>query len=142
VDESPKASGEPAQERMPSFAQIRSSVMRDLENLLNSRRRIFQPSSGYPELANSLFVYGVGDFTSQNPKSTTVQQQLRRDIEKTVTRFEPRLKNVQVHLEMGGQSHRQLRFRISAMLVVDPIREPISFDTYFDMNRTECVIPK
>lgn len=116
--------------------------MQDLEQLLNSRRRILQPATGYPEVINSLYAYGVADFTASNPKSIAVQQQLRRDIEKTIARFEPRLKNVRVHLETAGQSHRQLRFRITAMLVVEPISEPISFDTFFDMNRSECIISK
>ncbi|MDX9788461.1 MAG: type VI secretion system baseplate subunit TssE [Desulfobacterales bacterium] len=142
VDETPGVSGESVQDRVLSVAQIRASVMQDLEQLLNSRRRILQPATGYPEVINSLYAYGVADFTASNPKSIAVQQQLRRDIEKTIARFEPRLKNVRVHLETAGQSHRQLRFRITAMLVVEPISEPISFDTFFDMNRSECIISK
>lgn len=142
VDEAPGVSAESGRDQVLSVAQIKASVMRDLERLLNTRRRILQPVSGYPEVVNSLYAYGVADFTSSNPKSNVVQQQLRRDIERTIARFEPRLKNVRVHLENTGQTHRQLRFHITAMLVVEPISEPISFDTFFDMNRAECVVAK
>jgi type VI secretion system protein ImpF len=140
VDEAPGVSSEPVQDKMLSVAQIRSSVMRNLENLLNTRRQILQPESGFPETADSLYAYGVADFTSQNPNSSGVQQQLRRDIERAIARFEPRLRNVRVHLETTTHHQRQLRFHVTAMLVVEPINEPVSFDTYFDVNRSECVI--
>jgi type VI secretion system protein ImpF len=36
---------------------------------------------------------------------------------------------------MSTQSERNLRFRISALLVVDPVSEPVTFDTYLDVTR-------
>lgn len=142
IDEAPEAPGEPVQDRLLSFRQVKAAVMRDVEHLLNTRRIILQPIAGFNEVSNSLHAYGLGDFTAVNPKSPAVRQQLRRDIEKTISRFEPRLKNVRVHLETAAQNERQLRFRITAMLMADPITEPISFDTYFDVNRSECIISK
>ena len=64
-----------------------------------------------------------------------VRQQLSQQIERVISRFEPRLKNVKVNLEMSTQSERNLRFRISALLVVGPVSEPVTFDTYLDVTR-------
>ena len=142
MDDEPRVSHEPVQYRLLSIGQIKASVIRDLENLLNTRRQILAPPVAYREVNNSLFVYGLRDFTAQSPKSVSVRQQLRQDIEKTISRFEPRLKNVSIHLETPTQKERNLRFRISGLLVVEPVAEPVTFDTYFDANRGEYVISK
>ena len=83
----------------------------------------------FEELNKSVFVYGLQDYTAQNPRSPTAKQQLRLDVEQTIARFEPRLRNVTVHLEAPGPNERILRFRISALLVIDPVAEPVTFDT-------------
>lgn len=122
------------------ISQLKRQVVRDLENLLNTRRNILPPPQECPELSRSLFVYGLKDFTAENPASLLVRQQLRQDIERTVAQFEPRLKNVRVALDQEGGNERRLRFRINGLLVVEPISEPISFDTFFEMNRGLCTI--
>jgi len=142
IDNEPGVSREPVQYRLSNFAQAKASVIRDLEKLLNTKCSIYYPPPAYRELNNSLFVYGLRDFTSQNPKSQPVRQQLRQDIEKTIARFEPRLKNVTVRIETNAQSERNLRLRITGLLVLDPITEPVTFDTFFDINRGEYSIQK
>ncbi len=142
IDLDPGVSHESAQQRLVDIRQIKGSVVRDLEQLLNARRHIFPPSPALTETNNSLYVYGLGDFTSQNPRSPTVRQQLRQDIERTVARFEPRLRTVTVQFETRNPNERNLRFRITGMLVVDPVVEPVTFDTYFDINRSQYVITK
>jgi type VI secretion system protein ImpF len=135
IDLEPGVSREPVQYRFLSIGQAKISVARDLENLLNTKRSVLVPPIGCREVNSSLFVYGLQDFTSQNPKSPMVRQQLRQQIERVISRFEPRLKNVKVNLEMSTQSERNLRFRISALLVVGPVSEPVTFDTYLDVTR-------
>jgi type VI secretion system protein ImpF len=142
VDHEPKISHEPVQYRLLSIAQIKASVIRDLENLLNTRRQILPLPAQYREVNNSVFVYGLRDFTSKSPKNVAVRQQLRQDIEKAISRFEPRLKNVTVHIEVLSEKERNLRFRINGLLVVEPVAEPVSFDTYFDVNRGQYIISK
>jgi len=140
IDLEPGVSHEPVQQRTFDLRQIKAAVVRDLENLLNTRRHILAPPAALTEVNNSLLVYGLGDFTSQNPRSPSVKQQLRQDIEKTLSRFEPRLRNVSVQFEAPHPNERNLRFRIIGMLVVDPIREPVTFDTLFDINRSQVTI--
>jgi len=142
VDEEPEVSHEPAHRRFVSLTQIKASVIRDLENLMNTRRTILMPAEGHRELSSSVFVYGLEDYTAQNPKSPTARQQLRFDVERTIALFEPRLRNVSVRLDSPDPNERNLRFRITALLVADPVTEPVAFDTYFDVNRGEYFITK
>ncbi len=142
IDREPDVSHEPVQHRLLGIGQIKASVVRDMENLLNTRRNIFPIPAEYAELNKSLFVYGLRDFTSKDPRNQSVKQQLRNDVEKTISRFERRLKNITVHIEVSDRNERTIRFRITGLLVADPVTEPVSFDTYFDINRGEYVIAK
>ena len=141
LDHDPKVASEPVRDRF-SVRQIKDAVIRDLEYLLNTRRQILVPSPEYREVHNSLYMYGLQDFTLKNPANTMVKQKLRQVIERTISRFEPRLKNVTVKIDAPGQNARDLRFRITAMLVIEPISEPVIFDTYFDVSRGEYKINK
>ena len=141
IDDAPGDSREPVQEHF-LVGQIRDTVARDLENLLNARRHILVPPVSYREVNNSLFVYGLPDYTSRNPGNVSVRSQLRLEIEKTISRFEPRLKNVAVHIDSRAATTRDLGFRITAVLVVNPITEPVAFDTSFDLNRSKYSILK
>ena len=142
IDLEPGVSREPVQYRLLTIGRAKASVVRDLENLLNTKRSVLAPPAAFREVNNSVFVYGLQDFTSQNPRSPMVRQQLRQQIERIISRFEPRLKNVKVNLEMAAQNERNLRFRITAMLVAEPLAEPVVFDTFFDVGRGEYVIAK
>ena len=139
IDNDPDLSKETAQDRYLDIRQIKAQVVRDLENLLNTRRHIFDPPDGFKEVNESLFTYGVNDFTSQNPGNISVRKSIKQDMEKVIARFEPRLKNVSVVVE-GDSMINSLRFRINAMLVVEPESEPVSFDTFFDINRGEYAV--
>jgi len=115
-------------------------VGRDLENLLNTKNYASSICSEYRELNSSIFVYGMPDFTSANPKSPSVRNKLRRELEKAIAQFEPRLRNVTVRVEDQGTDERNLRFKINALLFLDPAVEPVTFDTFFDVNRCEYSI--
>ncbi|MBF0394310.1 MAG: type VI secretion system baseplate subunit TssE [Alphaproteobacteria bacterium] len=117
----------------PSLAALRRNVRRDLETLLNTRRRFLSVPRGLTAVADSMVVYGIPDFSSVNLGSPREQERLRGEIEKAVRRFEPRLERVRVGLQPardGGS--RVLRLRIEAFLKVGPATEPISFDSVID----------
>lgn len=140
IDREPQLSSESVQYRLLNFSQIKAAVIRDLENLLNTKSQIMPVPAAYKEVNDSVFVYGLSDFTSHNPKSPSVRQVLRQNMEKTIVKFEPRLKNVNVQIEAPNEEVRTIRLRISALLVLDPVAEPVTFDTYFDINRGEYSI--
>ncbi|HDP24284.1 MAG TPA: type VI secretion system baseplate subunit TssE [Deltaproteobacteria bacterium] len=141
IDDDPEVTHEPVQYRMLNIRQVKASVIRDLENLLNTRRHIDPPPIEFAELNRSVLTYGIEDFTALNSRSLAVQKFLRQDIERTIARFEPRLRNVKLQLEPDKQGHG-IRFKINAMLVIEPEKEPVQFDTFFDPNRGEYVISR
>ncbi|MBC2713415.1 MAG: type VI secretion system baseplate subunit TssE [Desulfosarcina sp.] len=142
VDHEPVKSQEPVQYRLMGMREIRASVVRDLEHLLNTRQHIFIPPSEYREINNSVYVYGLRDFSSENPKNPFALRKIRQEIEQTISKFEPRLKNAKVHVEPATKGERALSFKITGILVVEPLSEPVAFDTYFDVKRAEYVISK
>ncbi len=142
IDLDPERSKEPEASWRVNLARIRGAVTRDLEFLLNTRRQILEPPPSFEEGERSVLAYGLRDFSSQNPASAAVRQQLRQEIERVIARFEPRLKNVLVRMEPPAEMQRNLRFRISALLVVDPIVEPVTFDTLLDVSRGQFVITR
>lgn len=123
--------------RQLSFNQARDAVGRDLENLLNTKNFQTGIPAAFTELNRSLLVYGLRDFTATNPQSRSVKAELLQDLERAITLFEPRLQNVTVSIDDADRHDRNLTFRISALLVVEPYVEPVRFDTLFDVNRGE-----
>lgn len=125
-----------------SKRQILESVIRDLENLLNTRCSPIELPGSFKQLKESLIRYGLGDFTTENPESSLVRQKLCMEIEKSIAMFEPRLKKVIVRIEKGNHKARRLFFRISGVLAMEPLEEPVAFDTFFDLNRRQYIIAR
>ena len=119
---------------------VRESVLRDLENLLNTRRSFHPVPEANGQVSASVFCYGVRDFVSQSPRNPSLRQSLRLEIERILIMFEPRLKNAVVQLDTRAGFQRNLCFRITALLFAEPVIAPITFDTRFDINSGACSI--
>lgn len=137
IDSEPGVSHEPVQFRLQDIRAAKASVIRDLENLLNTRKSSEEPPRDFRHLQDSLLVYGLRDFSALNPGSAATRQQMRKEIERMISQFEPRLRNVVVRLETETANDRVLHFRISAILIVEPLSEPVTFDTVLDVNRAQ-----
>jgi type VI secretion system protein ImpF len=81
------------------------------------------------EVTRSLAAYGLPDFTTASADNPEDRNKMRRQIEQTISIFEPRLRDVVVTVEPISNKERTLHFRIDANLVVDPAPEPVTFDT-------------
>ncbi len=141
IDDEPDVSTEPLHSRGVSMREVEKSLLRDLENLLNTRRNIMEPPAAYSELNRSLYTYGLRDYTAENPNNPMVIQDLRREIAQSVALFEPRLRNVVVQID-AGRERRELLFRISGTMVVESFAEPVAFDIQLDPNRGEYLISR
>ncbi|HYL98385.1 MAG TPA: type VI secretion system baseplate subunit TssE [Blastocatellia bacterium] len=140
IDYEPKLSREPVASRYKSLRQLKQSVRRDLEWLLNTRQEITEISPDMKELRNSLAVYGLKDFSTENVKGQKGQNRLRQAIETAVTTFEPRLDRVRVNLLPMRQAERALSFRIDARLKVEPAPEPVTFDTVLQLATGQYLV--
>ena len=137
LDFEPGVSSEAPKSRSKSLRDLRSAVRRDLEWLLNTRRYIGEIAENLEETNKSVAVYGLPDFTSATAKSATEQKRLVKQIETAIKIFEPRFLDLKVTLEPMDNLDRALKFRIDARLDVDPVPEPISFDTVFQLGSSE-----
>jgi type VI secretion system protein ImpF len=77
--------------------------------------------------------YGIPDFTGAVFANEDDRKDLRRIIERIIRQFEPRFKEVTVHLDTKSTSNdRVIRFRIDALLHADPAPEPVVFDSQLE----------
>lgn len=112
---------------------IEAAVRRDIEILLNARKPWRSVPARFPSLATSTLGYGLADFTGGAAADGDGQERLRAEIETAIARFEPRLTAVEVEIVGKPTALRSLlSFRISGMLLVEPVAEPVSFDTVAD----------
>jgi type VI secretion system protein ImpF len=117
-----------------SVRQLKASLRRDLEWLLNTRRNPEAVDQSFPQLARSLFNFGLPDITSLSHESINDRQRLLQLVESTIATFEPRLTRVKVTpLDPGRAGVHVLRFQIEGMLMMDPEPEHISFDTVLQL---------
>jgi type VI secretion system protein ImpF len=130
LDDDPAASTEPARNRSQLLRELKLSVRRDIESLLNARRRNVTIPPGLPELANSLLTYGIPDFSGTGPATDDQRKAFCRQLETIIRQGEPRLLRVSVALVADPTPEdRTLRFRIDALLRADPSPEPVVFDS-------------
>jgi type VI secretion system protein ImpF len=145
IDERPRSAQAPPEAAAPSLPQLKEAVKRDLEWLLNSRQVLADLPGELRQLDRSLLTYGLPDFTSATLSNTADQDLLRRSVEDAIRRFEPRLRRFNkeqpmVTLEPPRPLDRSLRFRIDAMLIVEPEPQPISFDSVLQLNTKMFVV--
>lgn len=113
--------------------QLRRSVRRDLENLMNARFRVMEPNEEYTQLDDSLLNYGLPDLATVNITDLEKRKEFTKRMEKILKGFEPRFKNVSVsYLDNKDNLDRTLRFRIDATLYADPSPEIVVFDSVLE----------
>lgn len=140
LDYEPEKSRESLSSRTKSLRELKQSVKRDLEWLLNTRQANTQLPPDLKEVNSSVIAYGLPDFTTVGIKSAPDQNRLRRAIEGAISTFEPRLQDVRVTIEPVQEGERVVHFRIDARLKVEPAPEPITFDTVMRPGGGTCVL--
>ena len=133
LDADPGAVELPAPSAAEALEQLHGAVRRDLEALLNSRRRRLPLPALLPELGSSLLNYGIPDPASGAYAVPELRGALAGEIETTIRRFEPRLSKVSVVLvDETDDLSRTLRLKVDAVLRADPVPEPVSFETLLE----------
>ena len=141
IDREPANSSEAAPTRAQSVRQLKVSLRRDLEWLLNSRRTPEAVDGEYEELEKSLYNFGLPDVTSLSWDSSRDRARLARMIEKALSSFEPRLSAIRVvAVEAAAGAQHVMRFQIEGLLDMDPSPEHISFDTLLQLSSGEYLV--
>jgi type VI secretion system protein ImpF len=141
IDDSPDQQRDPPVSATDSMIALRNSVRRDLEALLNARRRWRSWPSHLTELATSPIGYGIPDFASGAFNDAGRREELRIEIEDTIRRFEPRFLSVRVQLiDTKERLETTLRLRIEAALHAEPAPEAVTFDMLVDPTTDDIVV--
>jgi type VI secretion system protein ImpF len=133
LDADPDAPEVPLPTAAEALERLHLAVRRDMESLLNSRRRRRPLPANLNELPTSILSYGIPDPASGAYAVPDLRAALVRDIESTIRRFEPRLTKVVVSLVGEDEGFGEtLRMRVDAVLRADPVLEPVSFETLLE----------
>src|SRR5512140_1602921 len=96
LDRDPSGVTEPPPTRAQSVRLLRASVRRDLEWLLNTRRTPEPAEEDFPEVAKSLYNFGLPDLNALHWESSRDRTRLARVVQEAILIFEPRLRGIQV----------------------------------------------
>jgi len=130
IDNEPQRQVEAAASRNQVIRELRESVRRDLETLLNTRI----PCVGNPKkwLADqsSIINYGIPDHSGLNLNNDDDREDFAKQIQKIILHYECRFKSVHIKVLSGDDAYdRTFRFRIDALLKVEPAVKAIVFDS-------------
>jgi type VI secretion system protein ImpF len=132
LDDDPGETAERPRSAAQKLREFRASVLRDVTNLLNTRRR-WPGVSDRPELVPSSFDYGIRDVTAADLSTEAAREDFRLEVEDVLRRYEPRFRSVRVTLLLDPDGvHRAVRFRVDAVLHTEPVPEPLAFESVID----------
>jgi type VI secretion system protein ImpF len=143
IDEHPEQERELPHSQNQVMSELRNSIRRDLENLLNTRADPGEIPAVFTELEDSLVNYGIPDMAALDLQNNRSRQRFFRTIERRIKFFEPRFLSVSViPLENESYLDRTLRFRIEATMYAYPAPEPIVFDSELDPSDGQIAIKR
>lgn len=125
VDLDPGVPEEPRPLRTLNRQELRASVRREVEWLLNTRSPI--PAHLLEAWERTVIDYGIPDLAEFSAHRGDDQKRLARLLTQTISAFEPRLRRVRVAVEPLMDTHRGWLVRLDAFLVVESVTEPVSF---------------
>jgi len=118
-----------AARRRLSLEQLKDSVARDLEALLNTRVVLDESfEKAFPLAVRSVAGFGLADFAGLSLANVYDRRRICASIEGAIAAHEPRLRDVRVDLELHRKTINALYFSINAVLFVRPAQEPVAFD--------------
>lgn len=129
IDNEPENKNEAPKSVQQSIEDLKRSVKRDVEWLLNTRLPHDVIPEGLEEVRYSLATFGLPDFVGMSSKDAEERKSLLKNLEKALRTFEPRLINLKVSLKELDNLERGVVFQVEADLNMEPVPEPIVFDT-------------
>jgi type VI secretion system protein ImpF len=118
-------------------AELKRSVARDLEWLLNTRVWTPWNLAALEEAGRSILNYGLPELSGYSWTSGDDARAIKTLIETAIRTFEPRLLPRSLKTEVlppQDVGDFKVRIRIEAVLHVEPITEPVVFDTGLDLE--------
>lgn len=122
--------------------RLRREVLSHVEWILNSRCCSSRAVEGSDDLLrSSLAAYGLPDISAIRAGDPRDRERLERTLGEVIERFEPRLKDVRVEFNADRDATAAtLHYRVSAVIKVKPVAQPIQFDTVLDLGGKASVV--
>ena len=146
TDNSPQAATESREERVLSFRQLRKSVIRDLEWLLNTGRlETTENLSAYPEVRHSVLNYGIPDIAGTTASSMDAYQ-LELALRQAILDFEPRIlpHNLRIQIIRNDKemSSNSIILEIEGEIWGQPLPEHLYLKTVLDLELGQFQFPE
>lgn len=124
-----------------TLEQMKDSLARDLEALLNTRAAIPEETlAGYPAAARSVLNFGLIDFAGMCLTSDTDRRRICHAVQRAIERHEPRLRNVRASLRPAAGGINRIDFVIAATLKADAAAQPVQFDAVLTQSTQRYAI--
>jgi type VI secretion system protein ImpF len=138
TDDEPDKKEESREKRVLSPRQLRKSVIRDLQWLLNSTDLAsVQDLSAHPQVIDSVLNYGLPDLAGKNVSALSAED-LERDLRRTILRFEPRILpqslKIRAVVDEGRMSQNAILFDIEGELWGQPAPQQLYLKTEVDLE--------
>ncbi|MAR73857.1 MAG: type VI secretion system baseplate subunit TssE [Halomonas sp.] len=102
-----------------TLEEYKSTIVADLENLVNTRRELLaEHLQGFPLLQQSMLAYGLPDFLGRGLNSSEDRQYIQRQLAYAIEANDCRFRDVKVQLREQDSRQRLLKFRLEAVLVL------------------------
>lgn len=126
-----------------SAEQLKDSVARDLEALLNTRLALpAETFDRYPEAKKSVLNYGLIDFAGYCLSSSDERAAICASLVAAVVAHEPRLSGVTAALESEPGSVNRLNFVINGTLTLESGAEPVNFNAVLQPSSLHYAISR
>ncbi len=113
-------------------AGLKLSVRRELELLFNTRSPV--PSHRLTSAPRTVIDYGIPDLGTFSPSNADDRDRLADAMRRAAVAYEPRLAEIRVRVVPVENDALRLGVQIEAMLIVDSVREPVSFSAGIDFR--------
>lgn len=131
MDDHPDQKDEPITKKTLTRDELRDSILLELKRILNTRCTL--KADVYKDIGPTLSTYGIpelfgifdsGQFDAANSLD---RPKMERLLEKAITAFEPRLRDVRVTIEAFHKGTQSLSLTVRAHMMVGDVLEPVSF---------------
>lgn len=123
-----------------TIQELRESVAKDLEELLNSRIAKLDQIDHYPLVKKSIMQFGIVDFVGLSTANPLDRAKICQSIAESIAAHEPRLGKVKVEMLQDDNDMGALSLSIQAYLNIHPLYEPVVFDALLMPSTQQYVI--
>jgi type VI secretion system protein ImpF len=148
TDENPEERGRESEPFLQKKREWQNTLVAEIELLLNTKRAVEEVPEEFKHASESLLTYGVPISTGMSAEAPSTQEMLHSAIQAALRRFEPRLTSIVVTDETPRDERGRptkgpaLRFSVEALMRMEPVDEPIRFETILETDRLHFVVNK